>query len=191
MAAPQTLPPPSESAQSRFLELGGQAVHVFRFRAPANIAYEYFTDVPAVFRLLPDALDVRAYGPDRHRLVIGASDGYGHTMAAVFDLRTVHDPCRTIRVVPADDGPPIKINGLVFSGSLAAEAIFKPDAHGTTVEYTVDIEMNIPIPGMLRLVPMNFLQNLGERGMEHKMTHMIDGFTRSITDDFHNWIGAN
>jgi hypothetical protein len=36
-------------------------------------------------------------------------------------------------------------------------------------------------------MPHHILQNLGERGMEYKMTQMINGFTRNITTDFHAW----
>jgi hypothetical protein len=175
-------------AGARYVQLGGQAVHVFRFAATPDLAYEYFCDVPAVFSLLPDLLDVQSYGPDRYRLVIGASDGHGHTMAGIFDLITLHEPGTAIRVVPDDSGPPITLPGLVFSGALAAEAVFYPERNGTNVEYTVDIEMDIPVPHLLRLMPQSVIQNLGERGMEYKMTQMITGFTRSITADFHAWL---
>jgi hypothetical protein len=39
-------------------------------------------------------------------------------------------------------------------------------------------------------MPQSVLQNLGERGMEYKMTQMITGFTRRISADFHTWIGG-
>lgn len=187
MSAPRLMPT-AAAARGRCIELGGEALHTFRFAAPLNVAYEYFLDIPAVFRLLPDALDVRAYGPDRYRLTVGATDGHGHSMCAVFDLRASLEPGRAIRVVPADDGPPIALDGMVFSGALAAEALFRPERGGTTIEYAVAIEMSIPIPGVLRLMPTSFLQSLGEHAMEYKMTQMINGFTRAITADFAEWV---
>lgn len=175
------------AAQARYIDLGGQATHVFRFAAPLDLAYEYFLDVPAVFRLLPDALDCQGYGPERYRLIVGATDGHGHSMAAIFDLQLQIEPGRSIHILPASDGPHHNLSGLVFPGSLSADAIFHP-AHGvTTVEYRVDIDMSIPVPGVLRLMPMSFLQALGEHSMEFKMTQMINGFTRNITADFHTW----
>nr|WP_044201190.1 DUF1997 domain-containing protein [Oscillochloris trichoides] len=176
------------AAEPRYVQLGGQAVHTFRFAAPLDLAYEYFCDVPAVFSLLPDALEVYPYATDRYRLVVGATDGHGHTMAGVFDLITIHEPGEVIRVVPDEHGPPINMPGLIFSGFLAAEAVFNPDHQGTSVEYSVHIEMDIPIPSMLRMMPHHVLQNLGEKGMELKMNHMITGFTRSVTNDFHKWV---
>lgn len=187
MAASRHLRTPTLQVRGRYIDLGGQAAHTFRFAAPSEIAYEYFCDVPAVFRLLPDALDCFAYGIDRYRLIVGATDGHGHSMAAVFDLEAHHEPGRAIRLVPAEDGPPFDMDGLVFGGSLSAEAIFLPQRAGTTVEYLVDIDMSIPVPGVLALMPMGFLQNLGERAMEFKMTQMIGGFTRGIAADFHAW----
>lgn len=187
MAVVRTPPTVATRTGGHYVQLGGQALHVFRFASTPDLAYEYFCDVPAVFSLLPDALHVTPYATDRYRLVIGATDGHGHTMAGIFDLLAIHEPGQAIRIVPDDNGPPINMSGLVFSGALAAEAVFHPEQNGTTVEYTVDIEMDIPVPSMLRLMPQHLLQNLGERGMEYKMTQMITGFTRNITTDFHTW----
>lgn len=179
---------PALTSHERYIDLGGQATHIFQFAAPPDLAYEYFLDVPAVFRLLPDALDCRVYGPEHYRLIVGATDGHGHSMAAIFDLQLLINPGRSISIVPATDGPRHSLSGLVFSGDLNAEAVFFPERNGiTVVEYTVDIEMSIPVPGMLRLMPMSFLQRLGEHSMEFKMTQMINGFTRNISADFHNW----
>lgn len=172
---------------SRLIELSGQAAHTFRFPAALDLSYEYFCDVPAVFRLLPDALDVRAYARDRYRLIVGASDGHGHSMSAIFDLAAHYEPGRSIRVLPADDGPPAKLPGMVFAGALAAQAIFAEDERGTAVRYTVDLAMDIPVPGVLRLMPESFLQTLGERAMEFKMGQMISGFTQNIAADFQAW----
>jgi len=159
-------------------------------RRPAALAYEYFLDIPAVFQLLPDVLDVRTYAANRYRLTVGASDGHGHSMAAIFDLQAELDPGRSIKVFPADDGPPVQGRGMAFTGALAAEAIFLPDGARSAVEYAVDIEMSILIPGVLGLMPMQFLQNLGERAMEFKMTQMINGFTRAINADFNAWMAG-
>ncbi|MEI7772779.1 MAG: DUF1997 domain-containing protein [Chloroflexales bacterium] len=189
MAAVYPFRTPATNAGGHYVQLGGQAVHLFRFASTPDLAYEYFCDVPAVFSLLPDALNVYPYAVDRYRLIIGASDGHGHNMAGIFDLMAIHEPGQAIHIVPDDSGPPISMPGLIFSGSLAAEALFYPEQDGVTnVEYTVDIEMSIPIPHMLRLMPHSMLQNLGERGMEYKMTQMITGFTRKISADFHTWI---
>lgn len=188
MAATQQLHAHTARPGGRYVQLGGQAVHVFRFAATPDLAYEYFCDIPAVFSLLPDTLDIQPYDDDRYRLTVGASDGHGHTMAAIFDLLAIHEPGQAIRVVPDAYGPPVALTGLVFSGALAAEAVFYPERNGTAVEYTVDIEMDIPVPSMLRLMPQSFLQSLGERSMEYKMTQMITGFTRNITADFHAWL---
>ncbi len=178
------------SHQTRFLDLGGHALHVFRFGAPLELAYTYFCDISAVFRLLPDALDVQSFGPDRYRLIVGATDGRGHSMAAVFDLLVEYDPGRAIRVMHTDEGPPVNLPGLVFGGILEAEAIFQPGVQGTAVEYNVDIALSIPVPGVLRLMPQPFIQNLGERAMAFKMNQMIGGFTNSISADFDTWVAG-
>ncbi|MEI7643132.1 MAG: DUF1997 domain-containing protein [Chloroflexales bacterium] len=190
MAAVRPFRTPAAGADERYVQLGGQAVHLFRFAAPVDLAYEYFCDVPAVFSLLPDALNVHTYATDRYRLIVGATDGHGHTMAGVFDLQAIHEPGQAIHMVPDKNGPPISMPGIVFSGTLVAKAVFSPELTGTNVEYTVEIEMDIPIPHLLHLMPLSVLQNIGARGMEYKMTQMITGFTRRITADFHTWVAG-
>jgi Protein of unknown function (DUF1997) len=181
---------PSLQAHGRYIDLSGDAVHIFNFATPLAVAYEYFCDVPAVFRLLPDVIDCYSYGPDRYRLIVGATDGHGHNMAAFFDLRFYHEPGYAIRLLATNDGPPMDKGGIYFPGTLSAEAIFQPSARGSTVEYVVSIDMSIPVPAVLNLMPTTFLQSLGERTMEYKMGHMIGGFTRSITADLHAWAGV-
>ncbi|MEF3274477.1 MAG: DUF1997 domain-containing protein [Chloroflexus sp.] len=175
----------------RAVDLSGAAVHLFRFQGPLDLAYEYFCDIPAVFSLLPDTIEVFAYAPNRYRLVVGATDGHGHAMAGYFDIAAIFEPPRAIRIVPVDDGPPIDLTGFVFPGQLFAEATFYPHAHGTDVEYAVELAMTIPVPKVLWFMPGNVLQSIGERAMEHKMNHMISGFSRAIDADFHAWIGGN
>lgn len=191
MSVTRQLRTPALHVRGRYIDLGGQAVHIFKFDAPVDIAYEYFCDVPAVFKLLPDSLDCYPYAPDRYRLIVGATDGHGHGMAAIFDLRAHHEPGQAIRLVPATDGPPFELNGAIFSGSLSAEAIFRPEDDGTYIEYIVDIDMSIPVPSFLNLMPTPFLQTLGEKTMEYKMSQMVGGFTRGIAADFHAWAGIS
>ncbi|WP_298818957.1 DUF1997 domain-containing protein [Chloroflexus sp.] len=176
--------------QRRAVDLHGAAVHLFRFNSPLDLAYEYFCDIPAVFSLLPDVIEVFAYAPNRYRLVVGATDGHGHAMAGYFDIAAIFEPHRAIRIVPVDDGPPIDLTGFVFPGQLFAEAVFYPHAHGTDVEYTVELAMTIPVPKVLWFMPGHVLQSIGERSMEYKMNHMITGFSRAIDADFQAWIGS-
>lgn len=190
MATSQQMRPSASSAHAsrdRVLDLGGQAIHVFQFDTPISRAYEYFLNIPSVFRLLPDTLDVQPYSDKDYRLVVGANDGYGHAMSAIFDLHADCEHERSIRIKPATNGPAVRLSGLVFKGDLWAEAHFKPGRAGTAVEYSVELALSIPIPGVLRMVPQNFLQNLGEHAMSFKMTHMISGFARDIETDFHRW----
>jgi hypothetical protein len=163
-------------------------MHVFHFNEEVCYAYDYFADIPTVCRLLPDTLDVYAYAPDCYRLIVGANDGMGHTMAAVFDI---HADCvnhQSIRLAPINNGPAVNIRGLTFSGEFWGEALFIPGEDGTKVEYSLEIGLSIPLPGLLASMPQELLQTMGERGMGLKMSHMIEGFARDIERDFTRWM---
>ncbi len=171
----------------RCINLEGQAIHVFQFNTPVYLAYEYFLEVPHILQMLPDMLDIQLYALDHYRLVVGATDGHGHAMAAVFDLQADFEEDRYMSLVPAMNGPTTRPRGMNFNGNLWAEAVFQPHRHGTAVEYTVEIELKIPIPRVLKAIPQKFLQNMGERAMSYKMTHMINGFVQSLEADFYRW----
>lgn len=176
---------------NRVMDLGGEATYTFQFATPLPTAYNYFMDIPSVFRLLPDMLEIKPYAQDRYRLVVGATDGYGHTMASIFDLRAECHDNTSIHIMPTNDGPSVHMEGLVFPGSLWADATFRPSNHGTVVDYRVELAMSIPIPGMLRMMPMPFLQGVGERGMAYKMSQMIHGFAQDINKDFAQWMARS
>lgn len=166
------------------IDLSGSALHVFRFDTSLPEVYNYFADIPMILHLLPDTLDVQAYCKDCYRLIVGASDGMGHSMSAVFDLHANCTKENCICLEPVNNGPNMKQKGIVFGGNLWAEAVFKPDSKGTTVDYHLEIAMSIPLPGLLSKMPHSFLQSLGERGMAMKMSHMIEGFAKDIESHF-------
>lgn len=176
---------PNQHDENRVVDLGGQATHVFQFDVPPPLVYDYFTDLPAVFKFLPDVNDVYSYGPNLYRVIVGSSDIFGFNMAGVFDLQAEFQEHRRLRLYPVDGGPPVQLKGFSFPGDLWLEIIFEPDEdHGTIAEYSIEVAMTIPLPGMLRKMPRHFLQQVGERAMEFKMSNMISGFARHIEVDF-------
>lgn len=181
----------SQAAAERVIDLEGSAIHVFQFAAPLPLAYDYFADIPAIFELLPDTLDIQPYTTDNYRLIVGASDHHGHSMAAVFDLLVEYEADNYIRLSPADDGPDIQLKGLTFRGELWAKAAFKPTRKGTVVEYSISLGMSIPLPKPLQLMPQSFLQSVGERAMTYKVSRMITGFARDVEADFARWISGS
>lgn len=171
------------ASNTRILDLSGSATHLFQFAAALDTAYDYFADVPVILRLLPDTLDVKRYGDDTYRLIVGASDHHGHSMTAVFDLQVVCEEGR-ILLIPINDMPAYPGKGITFPGELQAEAIFRPGRKGTVVEYNLDVILSIPLPRALFFMPQNMLQSMGEHAMSYKITHMISGFARAIEADF-------
>lgn len=177
-----------KASNKRVIDLGGSAVHVFHFNEEVCYPYGYFADIPKVCRLLPDTLDIYAYDQDCYRLIVGANDGMGHTMAAIFDIYADCASNQHIRLSPIENGPAINVKGLTFRGEFWGEAIFTPNETGTTVEYSLEIGLSIPLPGLLASMPQELLQTMGERGMGLKMSHMIEGFARDIEHDFSRWM---
>jgi hypothetical protein len=183
-------PQATQTTNSVHVELSGAGNHTFVFAAPLELVYEYFRDVTALFTLLPDVLEIGPYADDRYRMAVGASDGRGHSMAGIFDMAAVFEPPYVMAIEPDPQGPALPVGGLIFPGAIAAEALFSSRNGQTRVEYHVELAMAIPVPGILRYMPANVLQVLGEKGMDYKMTQMLDGFTRNINHDFAAWING-
>ncbi len=168
----------------RVVDLGGQASHTFEFEAPLDLVHAYFADVPAVFKLLPDVIHVQPYDTDTYRVVVGASDHLGHTMAGIFDLQAIFDGEYAMRLVPADHGPAVQIKGITFPGNLWLEVAFEPVEDGTIAQYTLELSLSIPLPGPMARMPRQAVQKMGERAMSAKISHMITGFARHVQSDF-------
>lgn len=187
MAAHSPLRPfttPSDTSNDRVVDLGGQAIHTFSFNAPLPLVFDYFTDIPSIFTFLPDVIDVHPYSPNTCRVIVGSSDIFGFNMAGIFDLEIVLDQDRSIHLIPANDGPAVRMKGFTFPGDLWIETTFEPYEEGTVVEFSLEVSLTIPLPGPLRKMPRPFVQQLGERAMEFKMSHMITGFVRHVEIDF-------
>lgn len=186
----RTLLEPPRINEDRVIDLGGQTVHTFEFDMPLPVVYEYFTDIPSIFQFLPDVSDVQSYAPKYYRVIVGSSDLLGFNMAGVFDLKAEFEPGQYVRLFPATNGPAIRIKGFSFPGDMWLEATFTPtdDGEGTIVEYTIEIAMTIPLPGPLRKIPRQLLQQIGERAMSYKISNIISGFSRHLEVDFARYV---
>lgn len=175
--------PTSKSGETRVIDLGGQASHRFEFNAHPSLVFEYFADVPAVFKLLPDVMQVEPFGTDSYRIVVGANDHLGHTMAGVFDLQVEFDD-KTIRIFPVQNGPAVRIKGITFPGDMWLEVEFAYDGQMTIADYNLELSLTIPLPGPMLKMPRQAVQKMGEKAMSYKISHMVTGFARHVKADF-------
>jgi hypothetical protein len=166
------------------IDVGGRIGHLFQFPVSTKVAYDYFADIGTIFTLLPDVQEVIDFGRDRYRIVVGAADGHGHTMAALFDVETIGEPGEAIYVQPFQGAPTWKGKGLNFRGELWAEALFSPNGQGSNVKYSVEMNLGIPLPPVFQLMPKPILQTISDTAVSIKMRQMINGFVRDVTSDF-------
>lgn len=176
--------PSQRPGDNRVIDLGGQASHTFEFEAPPSMVFEYFSDVPAIFKLLPDVMNVYSYDDNLYRVIVGASDHMGHTMAGVFDLQLDFEGDQSMRLFPASNGPAVRMKGFTFPGDLWLEVGFDTVGAYTVAQYNLELSLSIPLPGPMVKMPRHVIQKMGERAMAVKISHMIGGFARHVQSDF-------
>jgi hypothetical protein len=176
--------PSHRLGDGRVIDLGGQASHTFEFEAPGALVYEYFADIPAMFKLLPDVISVTPFETDMYRVLVGASDHLGYTMAGIFDLKVEFHEGRSLRLAPCKEGPAIRMKGFTFPGDIWLEIAFDGDSYETIAKYTIDISLSILLPGPMLKLPRHMVQKMGERAMSFKISNMMNGFSRNVQTDF-------
>jgi hypothetical protein len=173
------------------IEVGGRIGHLFQFPVTRQVAYDYFADIGAIFTMLPDVQEVLEFGNGRYRIIVGAADGHGHSMTALFDIEAIGEPGAAIYVQPFAGAPAWKGRGLSFRGDLWAEALFSDRSPGANVQYSVEMLLNIPLPPVFQLMPRAILQTISDTAVALKMRQMISGFVRDVTTDFNRRVIRN
>lgn len=176
--------PSQRPGEQRVIDLGGQAAHTFEFEAPIDLVYDYFSDIPSMFKLLPDVMDINEFDTNKYRVQVGASDHLGYTMAGIFDLQVEFEHEQAIRLSPTKEGPAVRLKGFTFPGDLWLEIHFDGDDYETVAKYTIEISLTIPLPGPMLKLPRHMVQKMGEKAMSFKISNMMTGFSRHVQTDF-------
>lgn len=177
----------------RVIKVAGSAHRSFIFPSRLPVAYAYFADVGRLLSYLPYICLVRAYGPDRFRLL------YSSTELGVYQIRIFADVQTTLeqegwilRIRPLNGIPPIQAQADIHSttthGYFTSQSVFHDEGDQTRIEYHLQLQAALPTPTALRFMPGAVVDRIAKGITQKHIREIAEGFIERSTDAFPHWL---
>ena len=174
------------------IKVSGSARRSFTFPAELPIAYAYYADVGRVLSYLPRICLVRAYGPDRFRLVYRSTELGVYRVRIFADVQTRLEEGWVLRVAPLNSAPPLKDRADAHTtstqGYFASRSVFYDEGARTRIEYELKLWGDLPTPRGLRFMPGFMVDRVAVRITGMRMTEIVRGFIERSVDAFPDWL---
>ena len=170
----------------------GSASRSFVFPADLPMVYAFYGDVGRLLNYLPHISLVRAYEPDRFRLLYSTTELGTYQIRIFADVQTTLDKGWVIRVHPLDGMPPVKaetgVNSSTAQGYFTSRSAFKEVGDHTRVEYSLQLRAQLPTPLGLRLMPGMVVDRIAASITHMRIREIVDGFIKRSVDAFPYWL---
>lgn len=168
------------------ISLQGAVHRSFTFPAPLPAACAYFGDFRGVITHLPHIRLVRAYAPDRFRVLYRAVELGVYDVRIYCDLAVAFDQARNVlRVTTADGLTPVKpratLTSLTAQGAYQSTSRFQAAGDATQVDYRLELRARLPKPFGLGLISDRTVERIAHSIVMRRIEEIADGFIdRSI-----------
>jgi len=174
------------------IEVVGSASRSFIFPADLPMAYAYYGDVGRLLNYLPHIFLVRAYGPDRFRLLYSTTELGTYQIRIFADVQTTLDKGWVIRVHPLDGIPPAEaeagVNSSTAQGYFTSRSVFQEADSHTQIEYSLHLRAHLPPPLGLRLMPGMIVNRIAKSITNLRIREIVEGFIERSVDAFPYWL---
>jgi hypothetical protein len=174
------------------IKVVGSACRSFVFPADLPMAYAYYGDVGRLLNYLPYIFLVRAYEPDRFRLLYSTTELGTYQIRIFADVQTTLDKGWVIRVHPLDGIPPVETEAGVTSstaqGYFTSRSVFQEAGDRTLIEYSLQLQAHIPTPLGLRLMPNVMMNRVAKSITSMRIREVVEGFIKRSIDAFPYWL---
>ena len=174
------------------IKVSGSARRSFRFPAELPIAYAYYADVGRVLSYLPRICLVRAYGPDRFRLVYRSTELGVYRIRIFADVQTQLEEGGVLRVAPLNHAAPPKgradAHATSTQGYFSSRSVFYDEGERTRIEYALKLWGDLPTPRGLRFMPGFMVDRVAARITAMRMAEIVAGFIERSIDAFPEWL---
>lgn len=177
---------------TRTIKIIGSARRSFLFPAELPMAYAYYGDVGRLLNFLPHICLVQAYGPDRFRLLYSTTELGTYHVRIVADVQTTLEKGWVLRVHPLDGISPVKsqmgINSVMTQGHFSSRSVFRDRGHQTRIEYSLQLQAELPTPLGLRLMPGMMLNSIARSITKTRIREIAEGFVERSVAAFPHWL---
>lgn len=174
------------------IKVAGSARRSFVFPGELPLAYAYYADVGRLLSYLPHICLVRAYGPDRFRLLYSSTELGLYHVRIFADVQTTLEEGWVIRVRPLEGLPPVKaaagIHTMSAQGYFSSQSVFHNEGDHTRIEYGLQLHGALPTPQGLRLMPGMVVRRIAQRLTKMRICEIADGFVERSSDAFPHWL---
>lgn len=174
------------------IRVAGSSRWSFVFPGELPLAYAYYADVGRLLGYLPNICLVRAYGPDRYRLLYRSTELGLYQVRLFADVKTTLDEGWVIRVHSLEGFPPVKARAGIHStsaqGYFSSQSVFHDEGKQTRIEYSLQLRGNLPTPQGLRLMPGIVVNRIARRILKMRIREIATGFVERSRDAFPYWL---
>ena len=174
------------------IHLDGAVRRSFIFPADRALAYAYYGDVARVLTFLPHICLVRAYGPDRFRLLYVSRELGTYHIHIYADVQTILEDDRIIRIKALEGHQAVPAAATLTSatthGHFESESVFHDLGDQTRIEYGLQLRGSLPRPKGLRLMPRRMVSQIARGITQMRIREITDGFIERSLSAFPDWL---
>lgn len=174
------------------IKVVGSSRRSFVFPAELPLAYAYYGDVGRLLNYLPHICLVRAYGPDRFRLLYSSTELGAYNIRIYADVQTTLEEGWVVRVHPLSGHEPVAAQAGVHSsmaqGSFTSTSVFKDEGSQTRIEYSLQLQAQLPLPLGLRFMPGGMVNRIASSITKMRIRDIVQGFIERSVDAFPHWL---
>jgi hypothetical protein len=174
------------------IQVSGSSRRSFTFPGELPLAYAFYGDVARLLNYLPHIYMVRAYGPDRFRLLYDTTELGTYHIRIFADVQTTLDKGWVIRVHPLEGIAPVEaqagINWSTAQGHFSSQSIFHDEGDRTQIEYSLQLQASLPTPTALRFMPGMMVNRIAKSITSMRIREITEGFVERSVSAFPYWL---
>jgi len=161
------------------LVLSGSASRTTQVSADLDQAWGVVENFVDLFAKLPDVETVERYPDDVVRVILKRIGAMGYGVHLAYDVQFHFEPQSRLiaRSLPFDPDDAWIGDGILLA-DYKSETRLLPHAEGLALEHAMDVQVQLPIPSILRFAPRQLVKTTGDALMEQKLTYFTDQMAR-------------
>ncbi|MCB9445920.1 MAG: DUF1997 domain-containing protein [Ardenticatenaceae bacterium] len=168
----------------------------FSFMFPADVAttFAYYSSMERLAQHLKyiELVDSEPENENEYRIYYNTVELGSYHIHVYCDVRMELENGNVIRIIPAENYPPIKtkvtLNSTTARGYYTSEAHFSPVDDHTRVEYSLSLQAQPPRPKGMRFMPGKMVDTIAQNITTHRIKEIADAFIDSSIDQFPVWL---
>jgi hypothetical protein len=176
------------------IHIAGAAERSFTFPADPLTASTYFRDFKRILGYLAHIRLLWAYGPDRFRLLYGATELGIYRVRILCDVQATFDEAeQTLTMSTLSGIPPVAPRAGMYSlaaqGYYASASTFHPAGDCTRIEYKLQLHAHLPKPLGSKRVPDAIVEQIARNITQRRIQEIADGFIERSISEFRQSVG--